>query len=126
MENNDMELVATDSHSGILEYEASIISDTKALGKFYSRINKTRKPGLSAPSIDFSKNTLLVICMGEQNGTEKPLLKKTEDKDNVLITIELPEYLDNAPNKETFTSYPFYIYKLPHTSKTVNIQKSGF
>ena len=125
-ETSDFELVASDGYSGIQAYEASIISDTKSLNKFYSRINRTRKPGLPVPTIDFSKDVLVAMCLGEQNGTISPMLKKVESEDNVLVTIELQEDENASKTENQLTSYPFYIYKLPSTSKTVNIQKKGF
>ncbi len=125
-ENGDMELIAADDYSGVLDYEASIISDTKALRKFYSRINKTRKPGLPVPDVDFSKNMILAVCTGEHKGEKEPLLRKTEEENNVLITIELNENRDASKSRKTLTVYPFYLYKLPITPKTVSIQKLGF
>lgn len=125
-ENGDWELVASDAYSGIEEYEASVISDTKSLGKFYSRINRTRKPGLPLPNVDFSKDVLLVMCLGEQKGERTPILAKKEDDDKILFTIQLSESDDALNNENPIISYPFYIYKIPHTLKTMNIQKMGF
>ena len=126
IENGDMELVASDAYSGIDAYEASVIQDSKSLHKFYGRINQTRKPGLPVPQVDFSKNVLLVMCLGKQKVETTPLLTKTEEDNNILITIELSDTISNSETQKSLTSYPFYIYKLPHTSKEVSIQKSGF
>lgn len=126
IENGDMELVASDAYSGIDTYETAVIYDSKSLNKFYGRINKTRKPGLPVPHIDFSENVLLVMCLGQQKGEVTPLLKKSEEDDNILITIELNDSNKDTQLENSLTSYPFYIYKLPHTIKDVSIQKSGF
>ncbi|MGX1930527.1 hypothetical protein [Flagellimonas sp. 2504JD4-2] len=125
-ETGDFELVATDGYSGIEAYEASIISDTKSLNKFYSRINKTRKPGLPVPAIDFSKDVLVVMCLGEQNDNISPMLKKVESEDNILVTIELSKESDVSKTENPLISYPFYIYSLPRTSKSIKVQKMGF
>lgn len=125
-ENGDMELVASDAYSGIDTYEAAMIYDSKSLSKFYGRINKTRKPGLPVPQVDFSKNVLLVMCLGKQKQERTPLLKKSEEENNILITIELSETISPSNTEKSLISYPFYIYKLPHTSKEVSIEKSGF
>nr|WP_298793846.1 hypothetical protein [uncultured Allomuricauda sp.] len=125
-EKGDMELIASDAYSGIDTYEASVIQDSKSLNKFYGRINQTRKPGLPVPQVDFSKNVLLVMCLGKQKGEPTPLLTKTEEENNILITIELADITSSLETENPLTSYPFYIYKLPHTSKEVSIQKAGF
>ncbi|WP_299484979.1 hypothetical protein [uncultured Allomuricauda sp.] len=125
-EKGDMELIASDAYSGIDNYEASVIQDSKSLNKFYGRINQTRKPGLPVPQVDFSKNVLLVMCLGKQKGETTPLLTKTEEENNILITIELSDKTSSLEAENSLMSYPFYIYKLQHTSKEVSIQKSGF
>lgn len=125
-ENAEFELIAFDAFSGITEYEAAMIYDAKSLQKFYSRINKTRKPGLPVPQIDFLQNMLLAVCLGEQKGEAKPLVEKSEEDDNILIAIGLGESKGEEPAQERTTSYPFYLYKLLHTSKSVKIQKTEF
>lgn len=125
-EKDDMILIAQDGYSGIDEYETMVVRDVKSLNKFYTTINKTRKPGLPVPVIDFSKEIVLIVCLGKQKGEITPQLTKSEQEDDVFITVSLSEF-HNSNNKENLvTSFPFYIYKLSHTSKKVTIQKSGF
>ena len=122
-----MVLIAQDAYSGIMEYQKMVIRDTKSLNKFYSQINKTRKPGLPVPMVDFTTEMVVVLCMGEQRGKRVPQLSKSgETEDKVLLTIELPS-LDKQDKKEILpVSYPFYLYKMPYSSKNIDFQKLGW
>ncbi len=123
----DLVLVAKDGYSGIKEYEVMEIRDTKSLNKFYSQINKTRKPGLAVPMVDFSKEMVIVLCMGEQRGERMPLLSKTnETQDELTIAIELPDLTSTKNLQATPIVYPFYLYKMPLTVKMLNFQKVGW
>lgn len=121
----DLVLVAHDGYSGIPEYETKVIQDTKSLNKFYAQINKTRKPGLPVPIIDFSTETVLVVCLGELQGEKEPLLSRIQQtEDELLMAIEL-----SAPAKKgesQAVSHPFYLYKMPHTSKEIYFKKVGW
>ncbi|MER3373045.1 MAG: protease complex subunit PrcB family protein [Allomuricauda sp.] len=123
----DLELVVQDGYSGIMEYETMVIQDTKSLNKFYSQVNKTRKPGLPVPMVDFSREMVIVVCLGEQQGEKQPMLSKiNETEDELTIAVELsdPEKTDTAQNQAI--SYPFYLYKIPLSSKTIGFQKVGW
>ncbi len=60
-------LLLADNYSGSEVEETMIIKDAKALQRFYSKINRTRKPGLPVPDVDFTKEMILVHCSGETN-----------------------------------------------------------
>ncbi|MBS9463887.1 hypothetical protein KIM67_15810 [Flagellimonas sp. 389] len=122
----DIVLIDQDNYSGILEYDAMVIKDTKSLNKFYSKINRTRKPGLPVPTIDFSQNMVVIICMGEQKGGGLPVLSKTETpEDKMIITVKIPDYQKNKSTSEIIT-YPFYLYKTPTVLKPVSFEKTEF
>ncbi len=123
----DLVLVAKDGYSGIKEYEVMEIRDTKSLNKFYSQVNKTRKPGLAVPMVDFSKEMVIVLCMGEQRGERMPLLSKiNETQDELTIAIELPDLTSTKNLQAAPIVYPFYLYKMPLTVKLLNFQKVGW
>ena len=125
MEN--LELIAQDGYSGILEYDAQIIRDSKSLRTFYTQINKTRKPGLPVPKVDFSNEMVLLLCLGEQKGSKAPLLSKAEETEgNMTITIALSDLEDKKGLDSQTISHPFYLYKMSLTSKTINFNKSGW
>ncbi|RUA12048.1 MAG: hypothetical protein DSY83_15450 [Flavobacteriia bacterium] len=118
-EIEDLVLVEQDGYSGIEVFEAKEIRETKSLNRFYSQINKTRKPGLPVPMIDFSQEMLLLICLGEQQGkpsVQLSKIKETGAKIFIGVVLEIKEQDPLA------TQTPFYLYKMPLTDKTIVFQ----
>ncbi len=123
----DIVLVAQDGFSGITEYEAGAIKDVKSLNKFYSRINRTRKPGLPIPVVDFSTEMVIVVCLGAQKQEMAPVLTRLDESDTALsLTLELSSVPAEKNQVAEMISYPFYIYKMPRTSKKLDIHKKGW
>ncbi|MEC7770196.1 MAG: hypothetical protein VX798_03380 [Bacteroidota bacterium] len=122
----DMVLVDHDDFSNIEVYETRVIRDSKSLRKFYTEINKTRKPGLPVPIIDFSKEMVVLVCLGEQRGKKTARLSKLKETDNeVSIAVEI---LDEEQEGEITIQplyFPFYLYKMPLIDKTIAFQKVG-
>lgn len=124
-QDSDIVLIAEDAYSGIATYESAIITDAKALSKFYSRINRTRKPGLPVPQVDFSSEMVVVVCMGEQKGAKTPVLNRYNESENQL-SLTLKPSMDSSQDGLEVISSPFYVYKMPSTPKKVEIQKKGW
>ena len=123
-ESSDFVLLAKDDYSGIQEYETGVIRDQKSLNKFYSRVNKTRKPGLPVPIVDFSKEMLIVVCMGGRFGN--PKLAITEESDSELnVALQLEPFPKSDVTTTVITS-PFYVYKTALTAKKVSVNKEGW
>ncbi len=113
--------VMEDSYSNIDSSQISIITDQKALQKFFVQVNKTRKPGLPVPEVDFSKEMLILICAGEQQGTYEPNVTILElDDENLTINVERKLPSDSL---QTAISTPFFLYKMPISEKKVTIRK---
>ena len=75
----ELSLVDHESFTSIDSFETRVIRDAKSLNKFYREINKTRKPGLPVPMVDFSKDMLVLVCLGEQKGEKELLLSKIKE-----------------------------------------------
>ena len=119
--SSEIVLIDSDEYSNIYELETLVIRDSKSLAKFYSKINKTRKPGLPVPSIDFSAYTALIVCAGEQKPNSKMVLSYGESQDNILtINIEQDNPKDSKESQITVVTYPFYVYTIPLTDKTID------
>lgn len=117
-------LVDQDDYSGFFEYDTMVIRDSKSLASFYAQVNKTRKPGLPIPEIDFSKETVLVVCAGEQKGSLSSELSVLEENEvNMVIGVSIKENQDSDKVTSTVISYPFYLYKFPSSNKKVVFQK---
>lgn len=115
---NDLVLLTQDGYSAIENFDTMVVRDQKTLNSFYSKINKTRKPGLPVPIIDFSKEMVLIVCMGEQVGVDLPdLIKKEEDDKEITLQINPLNSKEEAPSN--LISSPFCVYKMPITEKEV-------
>lgn len=120
---DNLVLVDFDSFSNIEVYETTVIKDAKSLSKFYASINKTRKPGLPVPIVDFSKEMAILVCLGEQKGKAKPVLSKlNETEDELVIALEIIVEIEEETTILP-TYFPFYLYKLPLVDKVITLQK---
>ncbi len=113
-----------DDFINIDSFETRVIRDTKSLNKFYKEINKTRKPGLPTPMVDFSRDMLVLVCLGEQKGKKNPVLSKLKETDEeISVAVEIVGNDENEEIKDSPTYFPFYLYKMPLVDKTVVFQK---
>ncbi|RIV30517.1 hypothetical protein D2V08_15615 [Flagellimonas lutimaris] len=120
----DMELVDHDDFTNIEAFDTRVIRDGKSLRKFYAEINKTRKPGLPVPIIDFSKETVILVCLGEQRGRKTPMLSKLKETDNeISIAVEIIKEKQQKESTIQSIYFPFYLYKMPLVDKTITFQK---
>jgi len=105
-------------------FETRVIRDAKSLRKFYSQINQTRKPGLPVPMVDFSNQTLILVCLGEQQGEMVPLLSKLKETESELsFAVELSERSSEGDMSNQEVHFPFYLYKLPLVDKAITFQR---
>ena len=111
----EMELLVQESYSGFEEERLFLIKDRSALGSFYGIINRTRKPGLVPPAVDFNKEMLLVWCGGEtaSSGLE---LKISSTEKQLKVQKIIPKKA--SPESRTLVR-PFRIYVVPLSSKTL-------
>ncbi len=120
-EQEALKLLLSDNYGGTEYPEIQIIKDQKALKKFFIEINKTRKPGLPVPEIDFTKEMVVVYCSGKtQNPTGSSLvLKKESDTEKVLgiQKVENQEYIATSA-----IIFPFSVYKIPLTDKRIVLE----
>lgn len=116
-------LLEQDGYSGVEVFETKEIRDTKSLNKFYSQINRTRKPGLPVPMIDFSQEMVLLICLGEQQGQKSVQLYKTKETDTeIFIGVVVDGETAKSEEAQPITT-PFYLYKMPLTDKVIVFQQ---
>lgn len=114
----EMELIVAENYSGFEEEQFIVIKNQEALLSFYGKVNRTRKPGLTPPDIDFSKEMLLVWCGGAKvTGHSKLELISTDE--NLVVNKMAAE---SKKNKDEAIVSPFTIYKLPLTSKKLVFQ----
>lgn len=117
-EPNDMELIVSENYSGYTAQHVEVIKDQKSLLSFYGTINRTRKPGLVPPNIDFSTTMLLVWCAGEQFSDAIEL--EISPKADTLFVKKIKQ--NTAKKKGRPVVSPFVIYKLPLNPNKIKFQ----
>lgn len=116
-------LIEQDDIGPVHTYETRLITDTKSLRKFYSEVNKTRKPGLPVPVVNFSKNVLVLVCLGEQKGVQTVWLSNIGETENELVLAVQHRAVSSKGKTEVQPiTYPFYLYKMPLIDKTISFQ----
>ncbi|MBD0778822.1 hypothetical protein HPE56_13545 [Maribacter sp. ANRC-HE7] len=116
-------MVLQDNYSGSSSPETLIIKDRETLKKFFIQVNKTRKPGLPVPEVDFTKEMVLIHCSGEQPLGRQVMLSITDGNEHELILGTSIEEKKGKSNSPTIVS-PFKVYKMPLTSKKIIFQKA--
>ena len=120
-DNSPLQLVLQDNYSGGDLAETLIIKDAKSLQRFYSQINRTRKPGLPVPDVDFTENMIIVHCSGLQKGSAMTDLTFVEETDRAIVLHPVKE-IPSADVAQTAMTSPFSLYKLPLTDKEILIK----
>jgi len=60
-------IIFDNDHCNIKEAKNVVIQDEKELKAIYAKINMTRRPGVPVPKIDFEKETVYGIFLGEKS-----------------------------------------------------------
>lgn len=119
-QESSLTLILQDNYSNNETAELLIIREAKSLGRFFSSVNKTRKPGLPIPVIDFTKEMVVVYCSGSINGNSLPRLYTiAETSNNIILEVKQEENQKEAVL--SVKSTPFCMYKLPLTQKRVTL-----
>lgn len=117
-------LLDHDDFTNIDTFQTREIRDSKTLNKFYREINKTRKPGLPVPMVDFTKDMLVLVCLGEQQGKKEVALSRLRQTETELwIAIDLWEEEQEGAVTIQPMYYPFYLYKMPLVDKSLHFQQ---
>lgn len=120
--DSELTLLIKDNYSNINIPEIQIIKEPKSLKSFFSKINKSRKPGLAVPRIDFNKNMVIVLCSGEQkDGTITMLTFNKEEEIKIILNVAKENVTDK--NVSATLTTPFYLYKMPLTDKNIVFNK---
>lgn len=120
--NLGLTLVLQDNYSGFDVPQTLIIRDVKALKKFYSKINRTRKPGIPIPQIDFTKEIVLIHCSGKQNmDSQFEQLVMEETYNEIMVRISR---IPTSQRKASVAGVsPFSVYKMPVSKKNIKVVK---
>ncbi len=111
-------LVLCDDYGGFTEKGASVIENNKELKTAFAVINRTRKPGIPVPEIDFEKDMAILVNGGEvRSGNRISLTLEVEDKDTLEFGIKSEK--DYSKKDTSAIVQPFCLYTFPKTEKNI-------
>lgn len=117
------EVLMQDSHGGYDQPQILVIREPMALRDIYGKINMTRKPGFPYPEVDFEKEMIIVLCMGEKTtgGHSIDIDSIDERSDTLIVRVRETEPEGMAA---AVMSQPFSLIKLPATKKKIVFEKA--
>lgn len=121
LENTDtvaMDLIMSGDHSGFEQEQLLKIDSRLEFEEFFGKINRTRKPGIPVPEIDFKRKSVIVRLKGTTTNNEPDITLQKSSKENLL----LKKVRTNSRKETTALLTPFFIYSVPKTNKDVIIQ----
>lgn len=116
-------ILIQDDYSGAETAETLVVRDAKTLKKFFAKVNRTRKPGLPVPEVDFSKNMVIIYCAGTQNEVRSLRLSIMEETDEKIVLEPMPHISNKGTDVGTVTS-PFCVYSIPFTEKEIIVKSA--
>ena len=119
----ELTMVMSDLYGGTEGEEIQVLRSQGALDKFFIKINKTRKPGLTPPKIDFSRNMVVVYCSGQTNNQSLPTLWVNEDTDQGMV-VQKKQEKEAKDQSSTAIVRPFGLYTMPVTDKEIKLQSN--
>lgn len=117
--DTNLVLIASENYSGQSLPEMLIIKEPKALEKFFSKVNRTRKPGLAVPKIDFEKETIVIYCLGEQTRPLTPVIEIEKETEDQIILRALSQKTSSSGQTQEITTSPFCMYTVATADKTI-------
>lgn len=108
-------LLLSDHYGDSKSIEDEVIGNEKRLRSFFAVINRTRKPGVPVPEVDFSKEVILLVFGDPQK--ENRLLEILMESDDKIIFKK-----NKIENTDKVGPIPFNMYKMPITSKEISFK----
>ena len=121
LENTDtvaMDLIISGDHSGFEQELLLKIDSRLEFEEFFGKINRTRKPGIPVPEIDFKRYSVIVRLKGTTTNNEPDITLQKSSKESLL----LKKVRTNSRKETAAVLTPFFIYSVPKTNKDVIIQ----
>lgn len=121
-QQNNLNLLVSDSYGGTELPEFQVIRKEAVLKRIFADINKTRKPGIPMPKVDFEKEMVVIYCEGKVKGkSPRNLAMAAATPDTLFLTsMEGPELSEGS---STAVTMPFSLYKLPLTDKEIVLRR---
>ena len=108
----EFELIESQSQGGYKLDENIVISNSIDLKLLYTKLNLSRKPGLPIPDVDFEKESIIAVFMGEKlTGGYAISIESISKVSKSSIEVKIKETNPGDMATMAITS-PFAIYKV--------------
>jgi len=109
---------------GYVKEEIRVISDRKSLLEIYGYVNRIRKPGFSIPKIDFSKETVIAVFMGEKTTGGFSVAIENVKEENKKLIVKIKETKPGPKDMVTMViTQPFCFVKINSIDKEFIFEK---
>lgn len=120
--SEELTLILSDNYGGTELQEIQVIRSKGELRSFFTNINKTRKPGIPVPKIDFSKEMAVIYCSGKTSESTIPGLYMISESDDRL-TLGIKKQNTDESGSSTAILTPFGLYTMTLTDKEVVLEE---
>ncbi len=118
------ETLAEDFYGGMTDSKFIVIKDETTLNEIYKLINKNKSPGIKIPIINFEKETVLVLFLGEKSSGGHSISVEQILDENEKVTVKYKVTLPKLGEMvTTVMTQPYCIIKIPKTLKEVVFKK---
>ena len=118
------EILAEDFYGGMTHSKFIVIKDETTLNEIYKLINKSKSPGIKIPIINFEKETVLVLFLGEKSSGGYSIAVEQILDENEKVTVKYKVTLPKLGEMvTTVMTQPYCIIKIPKTLKEVVFKK---
>lgn len=118
------ETLVESAMGGYSSPQIKVIKEQNTLLEIYGQVNKTRKPGFPIPTVNFEKETIVAVFLGQKNtGGFSVSVNEIVEKDGKLF-INVKETKPDKGSMATMVfTQPFCIIKLNNTDKELVFKK---
>lgn len=118
------ETLAEDFYGGMTDSKFIVIKEETTLNEIYKLINKSKSPGIKIPIINFEKETVLVLFLGEKSSGGHSISVEQILDENEKVTVKYKVTLPKLGEMvTTVMTQPYCIIKIPKTLKEVVFKK---
>ena len=116
----DYKVLLEDSYGGTDTAENRVITNQEELEKVYGIINRTRRPGIEVPQVDFAENMVVAVFMGRRSsgGNRVEIEKIEETTDAIQVYVRKVQPGEGDMTSMAITN-PFIFAELPRSDKEV-------
>lgn len=118
------EVLLQDNTAGPEAPQIIVAKEPDIVNDFFAKVNSASGSHFAVPKVDYSKEMLMILCMGQKNsGGYQIAIKNIEE--NTLSWVVTVQEMEPAPGDMALTmiTKPFYVAKLKTTHKKIVFKK---